>query len=118
MTAGQGVDVTLELVGLPLTMRQAVQSLGNLGRAVMVGLSDKLLEIDIYREVLGKETEIIGCSDHLRAELPLLLEFARQKRLDFSRVVTKKIPLDETLVNQTLAALHDFSADVRTVIVP
>lgn len=118
MTAGHGIDVALELVGLPQTMRQAVQSLGHLGRAVMVGLSDQMLEVDVFREVLGKETEIIGCSDHLLAELPLLLEFARQKRLDFSGVVTHRIPLEEIPVNQTLAALRDFTAGVRTVIVP
>jgi len=39
MTSGAGVDVALELVGSPLTMRQAVQSLGKLGRAALVGLT-------------------------------------------------------------------------------
>src|SRR3954469_11829757 len=39
MTNNIGVDVALELVGLPLTMRQAVQCLGKLGRAALVGLT-------------------------------------------------------------------------------
>ena len=39
LTRGRGVDVALELVGLPLTMRQAVQSLAILGRAALVGLT-------------------------------------------------------------------------------
>src|SRR6266446_1598719 len=37
MTNGRGVDVALELVGLPVTMRQTVQSLATLGRAALVG---------------------------------------------------------------------------------
>ena len=39
LSYGRGVDVAVELVGLPLTMRQAVQSLAVLGRAALVGLT-------------------------------------------------------------------------------
>jgi len=34
LTGGKGVDVSLELIGLPSTMRQALQSLTVFGRAV------------------------------------------------------------------------------------
>ena len=40
-TSGQGVDVALELVGLPITTAQAVKSLGVQGRGVMVGLASE-----------------------------------------------------------------------------
>jgi 2-desacetyl-2-hydroxyethyl bacteriochlorophyllide A dehydrogenase len=40
-TGGRGVDVALELIGLPLTMRQAVQALAVQGRAVVAGLADR-----------------------------------------------------------------------------
>ena len=115
---GNGVDVALELVGLPLTMKQSVQSLGKMGRAVMVGLSDKSFEVNVFKEVLGKETEIIGCSDHLFSELPIVLEFARQGHLDFSHVVTQKIPLDADAINDVLNCLNQFQSHVRTVIIP
>src|SRR5439155_14527272 len=59
-TRGAGVDVALEFVGLPLTMRQAVTSLAPRGRAVLVALSDRKLELDPYREILGREAELIG----------------------------------------------------------
>jgi threonine dehydrogenase-like Zn-dependent dehydrogenase len=39
LTQGKGVDVALEMIGLPRTMKQTIQSLGALGRAVIVGLS-------------------------------------------------------------------------------
>ena len=117
-TNSRGVDVALELIGLPQTMRQAVQCLGVMGRAVIAGLSDRPLEIDTYRELLGNEVEIIGSNDHLLQELPLLVNMARRKVLDTSRVVTRTIPLDADAINQTLDALDRFDAGVCTVIVP
>jgi len=117
-TNGKGVDVALELIGLPQTMRQAVQCLGVMGRAVIAGIGDRPLEIDTYRELLGNEAEIIGSNDHLAQELPLLVELARRNVLDTSRVVTRVVPLDADAINQTLDALERFSSDVRTVIVP
>lgn len=118
LTNGQGVDVALELIGLPTTMRQAVQVLAPFGRAVLVGIADRPLQVDTYREILGKEAEVIGSSDHLLTELPLLLEFVRRGRLDLSEVVTRTIPLEAEAVNQTLDALERFAGDVRTVITP
>jgi D-arabinose 1-dehydrogenase-like Zn-dependent alcohol dehydrogenase len=118
LTQGQGVDVALELIGLSPTMRQAVQCLGALGRAVIVGIGDRPLEIDTYPELLGKEAEVIGSNDHLLHELPLLVEMARRKVLDTSRVVTRIIPLEAEAINQALDALERFGGDGRTVIVP
>lgn len=118
LTNGRGVDVAIELIGLPQTMQQTVRCLGVLGRAVIAGISDRPLEIDTYRELLGNEAEIIGSNDHLLQELPVLVEMARRKVLDTSRIVTRVVPLDADAINATLDALEQFSGDVRTVIVP
>jgi propanol-preferring alcohol dehydrogenase len=117
-TNGQGVDVALELIGLPLTMRQAVQCLAVLGRAVLVGISAEPFEVHSYTELLGKEAEIIGSSDHLLSELPTLLEFARRGVLDLSTVVTSTIPLKAAPINAALDGLARFGEGIRTVIVP
>ncbi len=118
LTAGKGVDVALELIGLPQTMEQAVQALAILGRAVLVGITDRPFQVDSYRGLLGKEAEIIGCSDHLLQELPLLIEFARRGWLDLSDVVTRTVPLDAGAINETMDRLERFDGDVRTVITP
>ena len=118
LTGGKGVDVALELIGLPETMRQAVQCLGVMGRAVIVGISDRPLVLDAYREILGNETEVIGSNDHLLAELPLVVALAQQQRLDLSHVVTRTVPLEAAPVNDALDALERFGGGVRTVIVP
>ena len=118
LTGGKGADVTLELIGLPQTMRQAVQCLDVMGRVVIAGIGAKPLEIDTYRELLGNEVEIIGSNDHLYSELPMVGELARRKVLDTSRVVTRTISLDAGAINRALDELEQFGGDVRTVIVP
>ena len=118
LTQDKGVDVALELIGLPQTMRQAVQCLGVMGRAVVAGISDKPLEINTYQELLGKENEIIGTNDHLLQELPLLIEIARRGKLNLSEAITRTVPLDADVINQVLDDLECFGVDVRTVILP
>ena len=118
LTGGRGVDVTLEVIGLKRTMEQAVQSLAILGRAVMVGIADESFSIDSYSELLGREAEVIGSADHLLAELPVLVEFVRQGRLDLSQVVTRTVPLEASAINQAMDALAQFGGEVRTLIIP
>lgn len=118
LSAGRGVDVALELVGLPSTMRQAVQSLDVFGRAVLVGIASEPLQVDTYSELLGREAEVTGSADHLLQELPLLIEYARRGGLDLSDVITETIPLDADAINETLDNLEAFGGGVRTVIMP
>jgi 2-desacetyl-2-hydroxyethyl bacteriochlorophyllide A dehydrogenase len=118
LTGSRGVDVALELIGLPQTMRQAVQSLAIFGRAVWVGITDKAVALDSYHEVLGKEAEIIGSDDHLLPELHLLTEYARRGMLDLSQVVTRTVPLDADAINAVMDQLEQYRADVRAVITP
>lgn len=118
LTNGRGVDVALELIGLPSTMRQSIQSLAIKGRAALVGITDKTFEIAPYHEVLNKEAEIIGVSDHLASELPLLIEWVRQGKLDLSNVITRTIPLDADKINEALDGLETFGNEGRVVIKP
>ncbi len=118
LTDGRGVDVALELIGLPSTIRQSIQSLAVFGRAVMVGLSDKTVEVDTYRELICREAELIGSADHLAHELPTLIELARRGVLDLSGVVTDTVPLDADAVNDVMDRLEQFGGDVRVVITP
>lgn len=117
-TGGRGVDVSLELIGLPVTMQQSVRVLGLQGRAALVGITSESFWVSPYHEVINKEAEIIGVSDHLASELPELLEFARAGKLDLAQVVTRTVPLDASGINDTLDRLEQFGNDVRTVVMP
>ena len=118
LTGGLGVDVALELIGLPATMSQAVGVLGIFGRAVLVGITDRPFAVDSYRELIGREAEIIGGSDHLMTELPGLLAMAESGALDLSKVVTRYVPLAAGPVNAVMDELAAFRGDSRSVIVP
>ena len=117
LTRGKGVNIALEMIGLQKTMEQAVASLGILGRAVIVGLSQIPLNVHPYRTLIGQEAEVIGSNDHLLAELPLLIDMVRQKSLDTSHVVSQTIPLDAEKINQRLDDLEHYTSDVRAVVV-
>jgi len=117
-TAGNGVDVSLELIGSAKTMRQAVLCLGALGRAALVGITAESISIYPYTELINKEVEIIGVSDHLATELPALIEFACRGKLRFPPETLRLIDLDAAQINGALDALQDSIDHVRTVIVP
>jgi propanol-preferring alcohol dehydrogenase len=116
-TAGQGVDVALELVGLPITAEQAVKSLGIQGRAAMVGLANAATLINTYKDLIGKEREIIGVSDHLPEEIDELLSLVQCGRLDVAPVISTTVPLEETAINSVFDELDSYSGTaIRTVI--
>jgi len=117
-TAGEGVDVSLELVGSGITMRQAVQCLGVLGRAALVGLTAESMSIFPYADLINKEVEIIGVSDHLATELSTLIELARSGKLRFPPETLRVVDLAAGQINAALDALQDSIDHVRTVIVP
>jgi 2-desacetyl-2-hydroxyethyl bacteriochlorophyllide A dehydrogenase len=118
LTDGQGVDVALELIGLPQTMTQGLECLAVFGRLVLVGISARPMQVDTYPRVLGREVQIIGSSDHLLSELPLLFEFALRRALDLTGAITHTVPLDAGQINQVLDALEQFQGGIRTVILP
>jgi len=117
-SGGKGVDVSLELIGSASTMRQAVQCLGVLGRAALVGLTGESMSIFPYTELINKEVEIIGVSDHLATEFPALMEFARSGKLCFPPESLRFVDLDAGQINGALDALEGSIDHVRTVIIP
>jgi propanol-preferring alcohol dehydrogenase len=116
-TGGKGVDVSLELVGSAITMGQAVRCLGVLGRAALVGLTAESMSVSPYPELINKEAEIVGVSDHLAAELPSLMEFARSGKLRFPQETLRFVDLDAGQINAALDAVESSTDHIRTVIV-
>lgn len=117
-TAGQGIDVALELVGVEKTVRQAVDVLGVGGRAVIAGIGGSVIELAPVPELVMREAEIIGVADHLGAEIPPLLAMAARGELVLDHVVTSCVRLEERAVNAAMDRLEAFGEGVRTVIIP
>jgi len=118
LTEGRGVEVALELAGRTESTIQSIRCLGIQGRAALAGITTRALEINTYQQLVGRETEIIGVSDHLLPELHLLLELVLRGALELSGVVARKAPLEAEPVNQVLDQLAESRAGGRTVIVP
>jgi len=118
LTGRRGVDVALELIGLQVTMQQAFESLAIFGRTVLVGVTDQVMQFAPYPSMVGKETEIIGASDHLASELPGLLELARRGLLDLRQVVTETVPLEAGAINRVMDSLEGYGDTIRAVITP
>lgn len=116
-TGGKGVDVSIELVGSAITMGQAVRCLDNLGRAAIVGLTTESMSFLPYTELINKEAEVVGVSDHLAAELPVLMQFARSGKLSFPEGSLRFVDLDAAQINAALDAVEKSTDHIRTVIV-
>ncbi len=117
-TGGKGVDVSIELVGAAITMGQAVRCLGIFGRAALVGLTAESMSVLPYTEIINKEAEIIGVSDHLAAELPFLIQLACSGKLRFPQDTLRYVDLDAAQINAALDAVENSADHTRTVIVP
>lgn len=115
-TAGKGVDVSLELIGSANTMRQAALCVAPLGRAALIGLTKESMSIFPYPELINKEAEIIGVSDHLATEIPALIEFARAGKLQFPADALRIVELDALQINAALDQLATSTDHIRNVI--
>lgn len=116
LTDGRGVDAALELIGLSLTMGQAVRALAIHGRAALAGLTDRQVSFSPYHDLLNREAEIIGVSDHLATELRQLIGLVERGQLDLTAVVTQRVPLEAAAINRVLDDLEGFGGDVRAVV--
>lgn len=115
-TDGAGVDVAVESIGLSATIRQAIDMSGVHGRVVVVGLTRDPVPIDSYKDLLGRETSLMGSNDHLLDELPQLLDLAAQGKVALDDGMMRRVPFTAEAVNGALADLRAYRAPVRTVI--
>jgi len=104
VTANRGVDVAAELIGLPQTIRQAVDCTGPGGRIVIVGICPEEITLNPYHDLLLKERTIMGSADQSRVDFPVIIEMAAQNRLDLGQSVSLELPLEQ--VNRGLDMLR------------
>jgi propanol-preferring alcohol dehydrogenase len=113
-----GADVALDLAGVAATVEGAIAVLRPLGRAVMVGISDRPISLVPFTALAPREAEVIGCTDHLAREIPLLLDLAIRRRLVLDDVVTAAVPLEAASINAVMDDLERYRGGIRTVITP
>ncbi len=99
LTGGKGVDYAFEAVGKPETLLQAIWSRDLAGTAVLIGVPDAkmVMELPIQRFFgLGGALRVSWYGDCLPSrDFPLLANWYKAGDLDLDRVVTREIALEE-----------------------
>lgn len=112
-----GVDLAIELVGLNVSIAQAVDVLRIGGRAVVAGLGAEPITVSPPLSFVRQEVALLGSYGFTVSETAELVGLVASGRLDIADSVSLTLPLDE--VNQGLDRLHQKIGDpVRIVIMP
>ena len=108
LTDGRGAAVSIEAVGSPKTVNQAILSLRKVGRAVLMGAPwEKIVfEFENYRkDFLFKELKISASITNRKDEMEPLIELVKTKRIDLSRSISLTLPFDK--INDGIKTVRD-----------
>ncbi len=98
LTDGNGVDVAIEAVGLPVTYKQAFEARDLAGTVVLVGVPRPDMTIELpFLEVFGRGGALKSSwyGDCLPSrDFPMLIDLYLQSRLDLDGFVSETIGLD------------------------
>jgi threonine 3-dehydrogenase len=93
---GSGADVVLEMSGSAKAIRQGLAALRPGGRYSAFGLPSQATDIDWQHEVIFKGTRILGVTGRLLWDTwQQMAALLRSGRLDFSPIVTHRLPFSE-----------------------
>lgn len=104
ITKREGVDLSLEFVGHPQTVEQAVKCLRMGGRCVVVGIGEKKIELIPMRIFVGCEFELLGSMGSTRDDVKKVIELVSSGQLNISTSITDRISLKQ--INEGLERLH------------
>ena len=94
-TGSLGVDVVLEMSGVPSAIHQAFALVRVGGRVQMLGIPPKPVEVDFPREIIFKGLTIYGVVGRRMYDTWLLMtRFLRSGQFDPSPVITHRFPLE------------------------
>ena len=94
-TAGLGVDVVLEMSGVPSAVHQAFALVRVGGRVQMLGIPAKPMEVNLATEIIFKGITIYGVVGRKMYDTWIqMTQFLRSGQFDPTPVITHRFPLD------------------------
>jgi threonine 3-dehydrogenase len=94
-TDGLGVDVVLEMSGVPAAIHQAFALVRVGGRVQMLGIPSKPMDIDFATEIIFKGLTVYGVVGRRMYDTWLLMtRFLRSGQFDPTPVITHRFPLE------------------------
>ncbi len=117
LTAGEGVDLALEFVGLKASVTEALRSLKRGGRAVVAGVGPDRVELPPLRSFVGSELSLLASMGFTREDVKTVIGLAASGRLELASSVTEEIPLAQ--INEGFRRAFAKEGDpIRIVVVP
>lgn len=117
LTAGRGLDVTFDAVGLTVTFEQALDNLTNGGRLVAVGMSDQCPTVGPTSMFGLTRKQVLGHLGYQNADIATLARLVSLGRLDLSRSISRIIPLEN--IREGIDALERADGNpIRIVVQP
>jgi propanol-preferring alcohol dehydrogenase len=115
MTGG-GADVALEVIGNPQTMQAAFSTLRKGGRLVIVGYTNKPVELPAPK-IMYFEMEVIGSLGCRPVDYPKIIELARMGKIKVAELVTGRFPLEK--INDAFDVMRQGVPDaLRSIVTP
>jgi S-(hydroxymethyl)glutathione dehydrogenase/alcohol dehydrogenase len=118
LTGGRGADYAFEVIGIESTLQDAFRYTRRGGATIAVGVHQMGSNVAIPSWTLvAEERRLLGCwygGAQVRRELPRMIEFATDGRLDLKAMVSRTVHLDD--VNEAFRAMQAGEV-IRTVIV-
>ncbi|HYB92051.1 MAG TPA: Zn-dependent alcohol dehydrogenase [Candidatus Binataceae bacterium] len=104
--SGGGVDYSFEAIGLKAVAEQAYEAITIGGLATIVGMVPLGQKVEVDGPSLLREKRIQGCfmgSTRFRIDMPRIIEFYRQGRIDLDNMITRRGKLED--VNEAFRAM-------------
>jgi threonine 3-dehydrogenase len=108
-TGDLGVDVVLEMSGVPSAIHQAFKLVRVGGRVQMLGIPAKPMEVDFATEIIFKGITVYGVVGRRMYETWIQMsQFLRSGQFDPMPVITHRFPLEQ--FDDAIAAIKSGSA--------
>ncbi len=104
LTRGEGPDVVIEAIGLPLTFRAAVEEVAYTGRVVYIGYAKEPVSYET-RLFVQKELDILGSRNALPEDFEQVIRMLEAGRFPVEDAISAIVPPE-----QAAAMLADWSA--------
>jgi threonine 3-dehydrogenase len=96
LTNGRGADVVVELAGAPITTVQSFQAVRKCGRVVLVGLSEKPVQIEPTSMIIYKEATVFGSTGRaMFGTWERMVNLVGNKLVKPGGVITDRLRLDQ-----------------------
>lgn len=97
-TGGRMIDVAFDAVGIRSTLRQAVSTLDNHGKVVVVGMSAQDMDLGPFIEFNLKSKQVLGHIGYQNQDISMLAEMVKYGRLDLEESISEIVPLRDIRV--------------------